>query len=177
MTYTRRHARPLLNDTEYELFLASLSDRVVDHDRKALGTLISRTRRARDKARDQHQRQTIKIKKASGARGAARTANQRTAAKEQALAEALTRLEARAEHLDAAAERAVRQGALDAKATGKGPNRAARRAAKGGGRAGSGFMSGSAAAEAEVSRRAPQTRISASRAAAGRRSQAKRDAR
>jgi hypothetical protein len=177
MTYTRRHARPLLNEAEYELFLASLTDRIVDHDRKTIGALITRTRRARDKARDQYQRQTIKTKKASGARGAARTANQRTAAKEQALAEALGRLEARAEQLDAAAERATRQSALDAKQTGKGPNRAARRAAKGAKKAGSGFMSDSAAAEAKASRRAPQTRITASRAAAGRRSQAKRDAR
>jgi hypothetical protein len=177
MTYTRRHARPLLNEAEFELFLASLSDRITDHDRKALGTLISRTRRARDKARDLYQRQTIKTKKASGARGSAGTANQRTAAKQQALAEALDRLEARAEQLDAAADRAARQGALDAKATGTGPNRAARRAAKGSAKAASGFMSDSAAAEAKVSRRAPQTRITASRAAAGRRSQAKRDAR
>lgn len=177
MTYTRRHAKPLLNDGEYELFLASLNDRIADHDRKALGTLITRTRRARDKARDQYQRQTIKTKKAAGARGAAGTANQRTAAKEQALAEALGRLEARAEQLDAAAERAARQGALHARQAGKGPNRAARRAAKGAGKATSGFMSDSAAAEAKGARKAPQTRITASRAAAGRRSQAKRDAR
>jgi hypothetical protein len=182
MVFTRRHARPLLTDNEYELFVSSLSDHIGELNEAQLRTAIGRTRRLRDKARDLHQRQARAVRSSAGARGAARTANQRTAKKEIILTEGLNRFEKRLAGLEAAAERAKRDAALGAAReegdTGPGPNRAARRA-KPTGRPGSegAFMSGSAQAEARAALRGPQTRINASRAAAGRRTQAKRDAR
>lgn len=183
MAYTRNHARPLLNDSEYELFTLSLSDRINDLDRAELNKVITRARRARDKASDLVKRQAGKVRQSAGARGGALNANERSKKKEVALSEALARLEKRAAALEEAEEKAKQRDAL-AKARsagGKGPaktgssapkNRAARR-----GKAGSGFQSDKAAAKAESSRRAPQTRINASRAAAGKRGQSRRDSR
>lgn len=182
MAFTRNHARPLLTDNEYELFVSSLSDHIGELNKAELRKAIGRTRRLRDKARDLNQRQARAVGRSAGARGAARTANQRTAKKETILTEGLHRFEKRLAAVEAAAERAKRDAALGAArkdgGSGPGPNRAARRA-KPRGRAGSegAFMSGSAQAEAHTALRGPQTRINTSRAAAGRRTQAKRDAR
>jgi hypothetical protein len=174
MALNRNHARPLLTDAEYELFTSSLSDRIGDLDVAGLTKAITRTRRARDKAADQHRRQAGKVRDTAGARGAARSANVRTEKKATALGEALERFEKRLATAEAAEERARRKARLDAarpapKAKKPAGNRTQRRAGA------EGFMSGSAQAEAESSRRAPQTRINSSRAAAGRRRQARRD--
>jgi hypothetical protein len=189
MAYTRNHARPLLTDAEYDLFVSSLSERIGDLDESGLRKQIGRIRRLRDKARDLHQRQAGAVRNVAGARGAARTANERTAKKATALTEALERFEARLAGLEAAAERAEqaehdagsgRPDAEGARGKGPGPNRAARRAnAKAQARTGSegAFMSGSAQAEARTAVRGPQARITAARAAAGRRNQSKRDGR
>lgn len=176
MALNRNHARPLLTDAEYELFTASLSDRIGELDAAALTKAITRTRRARDKAADLQRRQAGKVRESAGARGAARSANVRTEKKATALAEALERFEKRLATVEARQERALRKARLDAarpapkkKKTPAG-NRQQRRAG-----GADGFMSSSAQAEAESSRRAPQTRINSSRAAAGRRRQARRD--
>lgn len=179
MAYTRHHARPLLTDAEYDLFTASLSDHVGEMTPAELRGAISRIRRFRDKARDLHQRQAGAVRERAGARGAARTANQRTAKKETALSEALARFEKRLEALESAGRRSSKPPARQSSPPpAPAPNRAARRAA-GRNRSGAdgGFMSSSAGSEAAGSRKAPQIRISASRAATGRRHQAKRDAR
>jgi hypothetical protein len=178
MTYTRNHARPLLTDAEYELFTASLSDHIGDLDAAGVRKAIGRLRKLRDKASDLNRRQAIAVRKSAGARGAAGTANERTAKKETVLSEALTRFEKRLDQLEAAEERAKRTKALDTKKRASAPaakNRAGRRAASKGGAGEGKFMSGSAQAEATTAMRGPQTRINASRAAAGRRGQAKRD--
>ena len=182
MAFTRRHARPLLTDSEYDLFVLSLSDQIGKLNEAELRKAIGRTRRLRDKARDLHHRQARSVRGSAGARGAAHTANQRTAKKETILSEGLSRLEKRLASLEAAAARSKRHAAPDAAGqegeTGPRPNRAARRAEPTG-RAGSegAFMSHSAQTEALTARRGPQARITSSRAAAGRRTQAKRDAR
>lgn len=182
MAFTRHQARPLLTDNEYGLFLSSLTDHIGELDEAEIRKLIGRTRRLRDKARDLHQRQAAAVRGSTGARAAAHTANERTAKKEAVLSEALGRFEKRLAALEATAERAKRAATLAAARKGRdpvpGPNRATRRANRKG-RAGSegSFMSGSAQAEARTALRGPQTRINASRAAAGRRSQTKRDAR
>jgi hypothetical protein len=175
MALNRNHARPLLTDAEYDLFTSSLSDRIGELDAPGLTKAIARTRRARDKAADQHRRQATKVRDTSGARGAARSANVRTEKKATALGEALERFEKRLAAVEAAEEKARRKARLDAarpapKAKKPAGNRQQRRAG-----GAEGFMSSSAQAEAETSRRAPQTRISSSRAAAGRRRQARRD--
>ncbi len=181
MAFTRRHARPLLTDKEYELFVSSLSDHIGEFDVAELRKAIGRTRRLRDKAHDLHQRQAGAVQRSAGARGAASTANQRTAKKETILSEALNRFEKRLAALEATAERATRATRLAAAQEGRGAEpgttRAPRRA-KPQGRAGSegAFMSGSAQAEASTALRGPQTRIDGSRAVTGRRKQAKRDA-
>lgn len=181
MAFTRHHARPLLTDTEYELFVSSLSDHIGEFNEAELRKAIGRMRRLRDKARDLHHRQDGAVQRSAGARGAARTANQRTAKKETILSEGLNRFEKRLATLEAAAERAKRDTALRAArkrgGTELGTKRAPRRA-KPKRRAGSEgtFMSGSAEAEARTALRGPQTRINASGAVKGRRSQAKRDA-
>jgi len=182
MAFTRRHARPLLTDDEYELFVSSLSDHIGELNETELRKAIGRTRRLRDKARALYQRQARTVRTSAGARGAARTANQRTAKKEIVLTEGLNRLEKRLAGLESAAKRAERDAAVGAArkdgGAGPGSNRSSRRA-KATGRAGSKatFTSGSAQAEARTALRGPQTRINASRAAAGRRNQARRDAR
>ncbi|HWI05072.1 MAG TPA: hypothetical protein VNT52_14770, partial [Acidimicrobiales bacterium] len=88
MTYNRNQARPLLNDTEYKLFISSLVDHIGELDRKALGQTITRTRRARDKYRDLAKRQNTATRERAGARGAAHTANERTAVKATIFGEA-----------------------------------------------------------------------------------------
>lgn len=181
MSYNRRQVRPLLTDGEYELFSASLSDSIGGLDAKALSQAIARTRRARDKYRDLAQRQNISTGRRAGARAAAHTANERTQAKETVFGEALERLERHRAKREAAAQRQARAAALEKKAAkaAAGPNRAARRAA---GKtpdarpsAVGAFISDQASASNQSAVRAPQTRIAASRGAATRRNQAKRD--
>ncbi len=185
MTYTRNHARPLLNDSEYELFTLSLSDRITDLNQAELNKAITRARRARDKASDLVKRQAGKVRQSAGARGGALNANERSKKKEVALSEALGRFEKRAAALEEAEEKAKKREALAhaRSASGKGPgkgkgpaggakNRAARRAG-----GSTGFQSDSAGKKAESARRAPQTRINASRSAAGKRGQSRRDSR
>ncbi|HVL06853.1 MAG TPA: hypothetical protein VM388_12765 [Acidimicrobiales bacterium] len=177
MTYNRNQARPLLNDTEYKLFISSLADHIGELDRKALGQTITRTRRARDKYRDLAKRQNTATRERAGARGAAHTANERTDVKATIFGEALDRLEKRRERLEADERRAARRAVLDRKAAQRAPvNRAERRSRKAAAAPAKGaFMSDRASASNQAAIRAPQTRIAASRGAATRRAQANRD--
>jgi hypothetical protein len=178
MTYNRNQARPLLTDAEYELFVSSLSDRVGELDRRELGKSITRMRKARDKYRDLAKRQNIGTRKRAGARGAAQTANVRTEKKATIFAEALVRLERQLDKVEAAEAREKRRQALeragkaDASTPGRRPSRPSPGTAKGSTKT---FMSGGAEGANQAAIRAPQTRIAASRGAAGRRKQAKRD--
>lgn len=181
MAYNRNQARPLLTDAEYELFSASLADRIGDLNAADLDKAITRTRKARDKASDNKRRQASTVQKKAGARGVGQGANERSVKKKTMLAETLTRYEKRLAKVEAAEARDRRASVLTAAKAAKkaprkqatAPNRAARRATK----ATKGFASKSAQAEATAARRAPQTRITSSQAAAGRRGQAKRDKR
>lgn len=115
MTYNRNQARPLLTDTEYELFTASLTDHIGDLDRRGLAQVTMRTRRARDKYRDMAKRQNTATRQRAGARGAAHTANERTGLKATVFTEALDRLERRRQKLEADEERAAGKAVLERK--------------------------------------------------------------
>ena len=177
MTYNRNQARPLLTDAEYELFISSLADHIGELDRRALGQAITRTRRARDKYRDLAKRQNAATAGRADARGAAHTANERTEVKATIFGEALDRLAKRRERMDVDERRAARRAVLDRKAAQLPPTKRAQRGlrktaallAKGS------FMSDRASTSNQAAIRAPQTRIAASRGAATRRTQAKRD--
>lgn len=177
MTYNRNQARPLLDDGEYKLFTSSLADHIGELDRKALGQVITRTRTARDKYRDLAKRQNTVTRDRAGARAAAHTANERTAVKATIFGEALDRLGKRRERMEADERRSARRAVLDRKVAQRAPsNRAERRLTRTGAAPVKGtFMSDRASTSNEAAIRAPQTRIAASRGAAGRRAQAKRD--
>lgn len=186
MTYTRRSAKPLLTEREYELFSASLGDRISELSPAQLRQAVNQCRRARDKHRDLYRRQADAVIERSGGRGAAATANQRTAKKATIFAETLARFEKHLDRAEAAAARAKRDATLAraAKTPDPGPsaaNRAERRAQQRGQLSGPapGFMSGSAIAENRSTVLAGPTakNISAHRSAVGRRNQAKRDSR
>ncbi|HVL51898.1 MAG TPA: hypothetical protein VM754_10410 [Actinomycetota bacterium] len=100
MTYNRSQARPLLTGDEFQLFSASLDDRIKALDKKQLGEVITRTRRARSKYTDMAGRQNIQTARRAGRRAAAHGANRRTEAKAQIFGEALGRLQKRLEHLE-----------------------------------------------------------------------------
>ncbi|HVL26507.1 MAG TPA: hypothetical protein VM390_00050 [Acidimicrobiales bacterium] len=184
MAYTRNHAKALLTATEYELFTASLDDRIGEMSPAQLRRAITRCRQARDKYRDLYKRQSLATADRARSRGAASTANERTGKKATIFAEALRRFEGRLERVEAAETRARRDEVLQ-RAAGRagraGPpaNRAERRAAGGRGKAqAGGFMSPSAEAENRSTVVGPTAKsISAHRSAVGRRTQAKRDSR
>jgi hypothetical protein len=172
MAYNRRHARQVLTDAEYELFTDSLSDRVRDLTDRELSSAITRTRRARDKHRDQFQRQSGETRAASGARAAAHGRNDRTRQKAQLFAEALERLGTESDRRARAAERSERAERIAAARPAGAPNRAARRAAR------KDPAPSRPDAAAKSVRAEPTTKhISAHRAAAGRRNQSRRDSR
>jgi hypothetical protein len=177
VTYNRNQARSLLTDGEYKLFISSLADHIGELDRKALGQAITRTRRARDKYRDLAKRQNAATSERAQARGAAHTANERTDVKTTIFGEALDRLEKRRERMEAVERKASRRAVLDRKAAQlPSTNRAERRLTKTAALPAKGsFMSDRASASSQAAIRAPQARIAASRGAATRRAQAKRD--
>lgn len=100
MTYNRSQARPLLTGDEFQLFSASLGDRIKTLDKKQLSEIISRTRRARNKYTDMAGRQNIQTARRAGRRAAAHGSNRRTEAKAQIFGEALGRLQKRLENLE-----------------------------------------------------------------------------
>lgn len=186
MGYNRIQAEALLNDREYELFAASLDDAIGDLDAAGVRAAIKRIRTARDKAKDLQARQARASGARAGGRGRALGTNERTAAKAAVLGEALTRYERRAARLEreaARAERAQRLAAAErrgrkvaAQPPGAG-NRSDRRAAARGTKGRAGFQSSSAVASDVQRLDSPHAKnLSASRAAAGRRGQARRDA-
>ncbi|HUG75075.1 MAG TPA: hypothetical protein VMM81_05310 [Acidimicrobiia bacterium] len=92
MAYNRNQARPLLTKPEFELFEASLSDRISSFTPAQLRTKADRARRLADKYRDLYRRQgrAARVKTGSGA-----GANERTDRKTAIFEQALGRFEAR----------------------------------------------------------------------------------
>lgn len=102
MAYNRNQARPLLSKQEFELFEASLSDRITSFTAPQLRVKVDRARGLADKYRDLFRRQarTTREKTGSG-RGNTGAANERTDKKARIFGEALARFEARLEKLEA----------------------------------------------------------------------------
>lgn len=92
MAYNRNQARSLLTKPEFELFEASLSDRIGSLTAAQLRSKTDRARRLADKYRDLYRRQgrTAREKSGSGA-----GANERTDRKTAIFEQALGRFEAR----------------------------------------------------------------------------------
>jgi hypothetical protein len=117
MPYTRTQANALLSTAEMTLFDESRANAVRKLDAKALASRVERTRRLRDKARDQLQRQRLASRSRTGSkRGTSGDANRRSKDKAELLAEILNRFElrARAAGKQARAEAAARKPATKA---------------------------------------------------------------
>jgi len=97
MPYTRTQANALLTQAEMKLFDDSRANAVRKLDGKALATRVERTRKLRDKARDQLQRQKLATRSRTGSkRGTSGDANRRSKDKAELLADILKRFEAQA---------------------------------------------------------------------------------
>jgi hypothetical protein len=97
MPYTRTQASALLTQTEMKLFDDSRANAVRKLDPKALASRVERTRKLRDKARDQLQRQRLASRSRTGSkRGTSGEANRRSKDKAELLADILKRFEAQA---------------------------------------------------------------------------------
>jgi hypothetical protein len=96
MAYNRNQARALSNDSEYELFAASLADSITELTAAQLRSKITRARTLRDKNADLFRRQSLAMREATGTkRGKTGAANERTEQKARLFDEALKRFEAR----------------------------------------------------------------------------------
>lgn len=97
MPYTRTQANTLLTQAEMKLFDDSRANAVRKLDPKALANRVERTRKLRDKARDQLQRQRLASRSRTGSkRGTSGDANRRSKDKAELLADILKRFEAQA---------------------------------------------------------------------------------
>lgn len=102
MAYNRTQAQKLCNATEFELFMASLADEVIQLTPAQLCSKVTRTRTLRDKNADLFRRQVTSTRVATGAkRGDTGAANQRTDQKTRLFDETLKRFETRLAKLDA----------------------------------------------------------------------------
>ncbi len=117
MPYTRTQANALLSKAEMTLFDESRANAVRQLDGKALASRVERTRKLRDKARDQLQRQKLASRSRTGSkRGTSGDANRRSKDKAELLADILKRFEvqAKAAGKQARADAAARKTASNA---------------------------------------------------------------
>ena len=102
MAYNRKQARAICNDTEYELFTASLPDSITQLTPVQLRGKIKRTRTLRDKNTDLFRRQSLTMQESTGSkRGRTGSANQRTEQKARLFDETLKRFETRLDKITA----------------------------------------------------------------------------
>jgi hypothetical protein len=102
MAYNRTQARTICNDTEYELFTASLADSITQLTPAQLRGKIKRARTLRDKNTDLFRRQSLAMQESTGSkRGTTGTANQRTEQKARLFDEVLRRFEGRLDKVTA----------------------------------------------------------------------------
>ena len=96
MAYNRKQARAICNDSEYELFTASLADSITGLTPAQLRGKIKRARTLRDKSTDLFRRQSLAMQESTGSkRGKTGSANERTEQKARLFDEVLKRFEAR----------------------------------------------------------------------------------
>ena len=96
MAYNRNHARALCNDSEYDLFTASLADSISQLTAAQLRSKIKRARTLRDKNADLFRRQSLALRDTTGTkRGKTGAANERTEQKARLFDETLKRFEKR----------------------------------------------------------------------------------
>lgn len=102
MAYNRKQARALSNDSEYELFSASMADAIGALTPAQLRAKIKRARTLRDKNADLFRRQSLAMQETTGSkRGRTGAANDRTEQKARLFDETLKRFEARLAKLEA----------------------------------------------------------------------------
>lgn len=119
MAYNRRQARALSNDSEYELFSASLADAIGKLTPTQLRAKIKRARALRDKSTDLFRRQSLAMQETSGSkRGRTGAANERTEQKARLFDETLKRFEARLAKLEAGLEAAAPKASSKSAGTG-----------------------------------------------------------
>jgi hypothetical protein len=171
MAYNRHHARSLCTASEFQLFSASLSDAIGALTPAQLKAKIDRARRLRDKYRDLHRRQRLAARARTGSK---KGSAERTKSKAQLFDEALRRFTEQARAKAAAdkraAARAKKKKAKKPPRPGKGPAAPKSR---------SGFVS-EKALRANRRKHLQKTRSKAIQGhvrAAGKRRQARRDAR
>lgn len=102
MAYNRNQARPLLTKQEFELFEASLSDKIESFSAPQLRAKINRARRLGDKYRDLFRRQGAAMREETGSGGGTSgAANERTDTKADIFGEVLARFQAQLEKVEA----------------------------------------------------------------------------
>nr|WP_296748930.1 hypothetical protein [Thioalkalivibrio sp.] len=107
MAYNRNQARALCNDSEYELFTASLADSISPLTAAQLRGKIKRARTLRDKNADLFRRQSLALRETTGTkRGKTGAANERTEQKARLFDETLKRFEKRLEKITSQSESA-----------------------------------------------------------------------
>ncbi len=109
MAYNRNHARALCTAAEYELFEASLADRISELTTARLKSKLERARKLRDKYRDLHKRQRLASRQRTGTKKGDRAgaSNERTEKKATLFAETLKRFTDQLEKREAAEKRAA----------------------------------------------------------------------
>jgi hypothetical protein len=177
MAYNRNQARPLLTKAEYELFAASLSDRIGKLNAVQLRAKIDRSRRLADKYRDLFRRQARSTRQATGAgRGLSGAANERTDKKSQIFGEALGRFQAQLEKVEAKKAAAGKKKTPASRPSARASSKnVATRSKRRTGRSKVKEERAKAARKQETLRSPRNTKISAHVAAKGRRNQARRD--
>jgi len=113
MAYNRRQARAICNDSEYELFTASLADSITELTPVQLRGKIKRARTLRDKSTDLFRRQSLAMQESTGSkRGRTGSANERTEQKARLFDEVLKRFEARLDKITAKPASAAKRPAV-----------------------------------------------------------------
>jgi hypothetical protein len=177
MAYNRHQARPLLTKQEFQLFEASLSDKVGSLSAPQLRAKIDRARGLADKYRDLFRRQARATREKTGSgRGMTGAANERTEKKAQIFGEALARFEARLEKVEARKAAAGKPKTPGPRArarasTKKGATRSKRRTTRSNVKS----ADATAARKHDTTKTPRNTKINAHISGQGRRNQARRD--
>lgn len=177
MAYNRNQARPLLTKQEFELFEASLSDRIGALSAAQLRAKVDRARGLADKYRDLFRRQARATRSKTGSgRGMSGAANERTDKKSRIFGETLGRLEAQLAKVEAKKAAAGKPKTPRARASARASStkvdtRAERRTTRAEKKSEEAFAN----RKQDTTRTPRNTKISAHVSGQGRRNQARRD--
>jgi hypothetical protein len=179
MAYNRNQARPLLTKAEFELFEASLSDRIGALSGAQLRAKIDRSRALADKYRDLFRSQARATREKTGSgRGTSGAANERTDKKSRIFSEALGRFEERLATVERQKAAAGKKKAPTPRPTTRAAEKkTSTRAARRTDRAATKSDAAAASRKRETLKTPRNTKINAHVGARGRRNQARRDSR